>query len=127
MSRKKSGERPRLPTGDRRRRGPRLNWMAGSLLLAGIAAAAGHATAGDQTTAIHLRYDRQELNSTVGARRLLHRIGDAALEACGASPFSLTEFKMATEHSRCWRDAVDEAVRRIGSPTLSAVTREQLP
>jgi hypothetical protein len=54
----------------------------------------------------------------------LRRIGDAALESCGVSSFSLTEFKAATVVSRCWKDAVDNAVRRIDDPLLTAAARE---
>jgi UrcA family protein len=74
-----------------------------------------------ETTEIRVSYNHSELISASAARGLLRRIRDAALESCGASSFSLAEFKTATESSQCWRDAVDDAVRRIGSPTLSAV------
>jgi hypothetical protein len=61
----------------------------------------------------------------VAARRLLVRIGDAALEACGASTFSLAELRIATRNSQCWRKAVDGATRRIASPTLTALAGER--
>jgi UrcA family protein len=93
-------------------------------LLSGIASSHAGPTGSDRTE-IRLRFDRRDLTSAAAARRLLLlRIGDAALEACGASPFSLAEFKIATRSSRCWRDAVDDAVRRIGSPALSSLTGE---
>jgi UrcA family protein len=95
------------------------------MLLSGVASAHEHTgPTGSETTEIRLRYDRRDLTSPAAARRLLVRIGDAALEACGASPFSLAEFKIATRSSRCWRDAVDRTVSRIGSPTLSALIGE---
>jgi UrcA family protein len=99
--------------------------MALAFLLSGIASTEGHAEpTGSETAEIRLRYDRRDLTSPAAAHRLLVRIGDAALVACGASPFSLAEFKMATRSSRCWRAAVDDTVRRIGSPTLSALVSE---
>ncbi len=82
------------------------------------------ASAGADAIHIQLRYKHQELTSPTGARFLLRRIGDAALEACGASTFSLAEFKTATQAGKCWRDAVDETVRRIGNPLLNAVASE---
>jgi UrcA family protein len=82
---------------------------------------------GLEATEIRVRYKYRDLTSPTAARSLLRRIGDAALESCGASSFSLAEFKTATELSQCWRDAVDDAVRRIGSPALSAVASEGRP
>ena len=102
-----------------------LSWIALPFLLAGIASTEGHAApTGFETTEIRVRYERWELTSPAAARSLLRRIGDAALESCGASSFSLAELKTATVVSRCWRDAVDDAVRRIGSPELSAAASE---
>jgi len=100
----------------------RRRWMAAPILVLGIVSSDGHAgPAGSETTEIHLRYHRQDVASPAAARRLLVRIGDAALEACGASPFSLAELKIATRNSQCWRKAVDGATRRIASPTLTAL------
>lgn len=99
-------------------------WIVVAFVLGGIVSMEGHATAtGLDTTEIRVRYQRRELTSPAAARRLLRRIGDAALESCGAS-FSLAEFKTATVVSRCWRDAVDDAVRRVDDPLLTAAARE---
>jgi UrcA family protein len=111
-----------------RRRDRRLAWVVLPCLLAGIASTESHAApTGLEATEIRVRYKYRDLTSPTAARSLLRRIGDAALESCGASSFSLAEFKTATELSQCWRDAVDDAVRRIGSPALSAVASEGRP
>jgi UrcA family protein len=90
-----------------------------------MASMPGHATVPrSDATEVRLHYERAELASHAGARRLLQRIGDAALEACGASSFSLTEVKSATIASQCWKDAVAAAVRRIDSPLLTAEARK---
>lgn len=90
-------------------------------LLAAIAATQTYAApTALQTTEIRVRYDRRELNTAEGARHLLKRIGQAALESCGASSFSLSEVKSATMASACWKDAVAGAVRRIHDPMLTA-------
>jgi len=100
-------------------------WMIIAFVLSGLALTEHHAAAAAiEKSEIRVRYDRGELASPAGARRLLGRIGDAALEACGASIFSLAEFKTATMASRCWRDAVDDAVHRIDDPVLTAAARE---
>jgi UrcA family protein len=99
-------------------------WIVVALVLGGIVSTEGlAAAAGLETAETRVRYERRELASPAAARRLLRRIGDAALESCGAS-FSLAEFKTATVESRCWRDAVDDAVRRIDDPLLTAAARE---
>jgi UrcA family protein len=103
----------------------RLSWVVLPCLLAGIASTESDAApAGLGTTEVRVRYKQWELTSPTAMRGLFKRIGDAALEACGASSFSLAEFKAATELSQCWRDAVGDAVRRVGSPKLSAVASE---
>ena len=121
MNKAHGHEKSVIGAGNSRSRDRRLSWIALPFLLAGIASTEGHAApTGFETTEIRVRYDRRELTSPTAARRLLRRIGDAALESCGASPFSLAEFKTATVVSRCWRDAVDDAVRRIDDPLLTA-------
>jgi UrcA family protein len=100
-------------------------WIVVAFVLGGIVLTEGHAAAtGFETSEIRVRYERRELTSPASARRLLKRIGDAALESCGASSFSLAEFKTATVASQCWRDAVDGAVRRIDDPLLTAAASE---
>jgi UrcA family protein len=101
-------------------------WTVFAFVLGGVVSTEGYATppTGLVTTEIRVRYDYRELTSPAAARRLLRRIGDAALESCGASPFSLPEFKAATVASQCWRDAVDNAVHSIDDPLLTAAARE---
>ena len=52
------------------------------------------------------------------ARRTIARIEAAALEACGASPVSLREVKLAVRDSDCWRDSMAAAMERIDDPLL---------
>lgn len=102
-----------------------LALAAVTFLMAGIAAAEDQTAPSAETTAIHVRYERGDLASPAGARRLLVRIGNAALESCGASAFSLPELKNATLASQCYKDALAEAVRRIDSPLLTAAANEE--
>ena len=100
-------------------------WFVVAFVLGGIVLTERHAAAAAlETSEIRVRYDRRELASPAGAHRLLGRIGDAALESCGASMFSLVEVKAATIVSRCGRDAVNDAVRRVDDPLLTAAARE---
>ena len=100
-------------------------WIVIAFVLSGIVSTEGHAAAtGSESTEIRVRYERRELTSPTTTHRLLRQINDAALESCRTSSFSLAEFKTATVVSRCWRDAVDDAVRRIDEPLLTAAARE---
>lgn len=100
-------------------------WTVIACVLCGMVAAAGYAApTGSETTEIRIRYDHRKLTSPTAAHQLLRRIGKAALESCGASSFSLDEVKTAALASPCWRDAVDDAVRRIHNPLLTAAARE---
>ncbi len=99
-------------------------WTVFAFVLGGVISTESDAApTGSVTTEIRVRYDHRDLTSPAAAHRLLGRIRDAALETCGASPFSLPEFKAATVASQCWRDAVENAVRSIDDPLLTAAAR----
>jgi UrcA family protein len=105
--------------------------MNARLLLPCLVAALGStqsctAPAAAASTAISVRYDPSELTSAAAANRLLSRIGNAALLACGASPFSLPEYKAATRRTACWQTAVADAVRRLDSPLLTRAVDRQV-
>src|SRR5689334_8897766 len=55
------------------------------------------------------------------ARILLERVKVAAIEACGASKFSVVEYSRAVRRSPCWQQSVADAVAHIASPLLSDV------
>lgn len=67
-----------------------------------------------------------DLNSQDGSAAMLQRIRDAALQACGASSFSLPDYRWAVKRSDCYRMSMGRAVADLGAP---AVTRlyEQSP
>ena len=69
--------------------------------------------------AVAVRHLDPHPNSPVAAQRTLDRLGDAALEACGGSGFSLREVKLAIRSSPCWRAAMAGVVDRIGDPLLA--------
>ena len=101
------------------------NWTVLACVLCAMAATESHATPlALQTTQIRVRYHHRELSSPAGARHVLRRIGEAALESCGASSFSLSEVKTAAMTSTCWKHAVDDAVRRIHEPMLTAAAHD---
>ena len=57
-------------------------------------------------------------HSAAEARRLLDRLSDAAIEACGGSASSLREVKAAIRASSCWRQSLSDVVYRIGDRRL---------
>src|SRR5882724_7152175 len=102
MNKTRGHEKSVIGVGNPGRRDRCLSWIVLPFLLTGIASTEGHAApTGLETTEIRVRYERRELTSPAAARSLLRRIGDAALESCGASSFSLSEVKSATVVSRC--------------------------
>ena len=54
----------------------------------------------------------------VVARRTIARIEAAALEACGASSFSLREVKLAVRDSVCWHESMAATMKRFDDPLL---------
>jgi UrcA family protein len=53
------------------------------------------------------------------ALHTLDRLRDAALEACGGSPFSLAEFRTAIRASKCWHESLADVVARVGNAQLN--------
>lgn len=69
------------------------------------------ADAGTVTTRI--RVARPAVMTAAMTAQLKRRIGQAALEACGASGFSLAEVKRAVAASDCWHQAYADAIAGI--------------
>ena len=103
---------------------------AGAVLLSVTVAAPSTALAqevavGPATYAVTLHHADLHPRTPRAARALLDRLDGATLEACGASSFSLREVKASVAASACWRDAMNDAVGRIGDPLLSATYHAQ--
>ena len=73
-----------------------------------------------ETNTVKVKNLAVSTTSDAMARRMLRRLDDAAIEACGASQFSLPDMKAAIRGSRCWKESVADAVGRIGNPHLTA-------
>lgn len=98
-----------------------------ALSLALIAPAVGHAassssvdTVGD-ASAVRVSYRDLDLNQPRDAHILLTRIHQAALESCGASAFSLREYRQAVQHSACYANSTERAVAAVNMPVVSGV------
>jgi UrcA family protein len=101
-------------------------WIARGLLIGALLGVSAQACqAQTETMQVRVRLSARDTATPDGARRLLHRIDLAALEACGASRDSLLQVRAAVMASDCWRQGVAEAVRSVGSPLLTAIAEAQ--
>jgi len=76
---------------------------------------------GEAEAQVKVSFHDLNLNTGADAKRLLDRIHSAALEACGASPESIPEYRALTVKSKCYTQGVASAVRQINAPALSAL------
>ena len=81
------------------------------LLAVGLAAPTFAADPGAETTSV--RVFRPTTASPHATRSLQRRIAAAALEACGATGFSVAEAKAAVARSQCWRDSYAGGIAQI--------------
>jgi UrcA family protein len=93
--------------------------IAAALWLGGLF---GSATAGTDlatTSVVRIRYLNVNPQTPALAMRTLNQLKDAAMEACGASAFSLSEHKAAVRASKCWHDSLADVVARLGSAQIT--------
>ena len=83
------------------------------------AMAAPAAMASDSPAVVRVAYGDLNLSSPHDSAVMLRRLHEAALEACGASSFSVPDYRRAIEHTACYRDSMDRAVSAVGAPTVS--------
>jgi UrcA family protein len=85
-----------------------------------LTALAAPVQAADEPTAIRVNHVNLAVESRGEATQLLARLSEAATEACGASSFSLAQYRQAVRGSACWRSSMTDVVRRIDNPYLTA-------
>ncbi len=84
------------------------------------APAAAFAEAPDQaTTSVAVHFGDLNLESARGARQMLDRISQAALDACGAPRESLQDYRYAVRRSSCYREGVADAVASLNAPEVT--------
>lgn len=88
--------------------------------LALLVFAASVQAANEEPTAIAVRHIDPALGSAREAKVLLNRLSNAAMEACGASSFSVAQYRQAVHDSACWRTSMTDVVQRIDNPYLTA-------
>ncbi len=95
--------------------------IAAAALFAAPMLAHAQPLASDQPTAVAVRYQDLDLNRRADAHVVLGRISDAALEACGASSFSLPDYRASVQRSDCFRRGVQQAVAAINAPEVTNI------
>jgi UrcA family protein len=80
----------------------------------------------DSPASVGVRYRDLDLNSPRDAALMLHRIDDAATEACGASRTSLREYRLTVERSTCHQEGVAQAVNALDAPTVTALYQDRV-
>lgn len=91
----------------------------------GLASIAGAACAADALSADHtvvrIGYGASSVATPRAAHNLLSRLGDAAMQACGAYPGSVRDYRLSVQRSDCYHQKLDQAVAQVDSPVLSRV------
>jgi UrcA family protein len=90
--------------------------MLGVALLCSVVAAA------NPVKSMTVRYSDLDLSRPEDARRLYQRIQHAALLVCAGDDSRETEVQV--RFRVCYRQAVDNAVRKVGSDKLAALHRD---
>jgi UrcA family protein len=93
--------------------------IAGALWLGGLFGSASASADSSTTSVVTVHHVNVNPQTPSAAMHTLNQLKDAAMEACGASPFSLSEYKAAVRETRCWHDSVADVVARLGSAQLA--------
>ena len=99
-----------------------------ALALSLVAPAVGQAAqAGNEGTSVRVSYGDLNLTSSKDAALVLERLRTAALGACGASDFSLKDYRESVKRSGCYTASLDRAVTALSAPLVSALYEERSP
>ena len=95
-----------------------------ALSLAGAAAAQSESAAARslfdrEMVAVHVGYGDLDLSSQGGAAIMLGRLHHAAMNACGASDFSVKDYRWSVARSACVHRSMDQAVAALDAPAVS--------
>jgi UrcA family protein len=79
----------------------------------------------NQPVQVAIKFGDLDLASQQGSVAMLQRISHAAQEACGASDFSVPDYKWATKNSACYHSSMDRAVAQLAAPTVTRLYEER--
>lgn len=98
-----------------------LTFRCAPLALAGLVLIVPSLAAQPASETVSIRVAHPASLSPAATRRLERRIANAALEACGASPYSAPGYKDAVARSTCWHDSYADGIAQIGQGAKTAV------
>lgn len=102
--------------------------IVAALGLASIAGAAcAHDVLASDHTVVRVGYDASSVATPRAAENLLTRLSSAAMQACGAFPGSVRDYKMTVMRSDCYQQKLDQAVAQVESPVLSDIYHVEGP
>ena len=96
--------------------------MAGAAMAQTEADAARSVYREPVSVAVH--YGDLDLSNPDGASVMLHRLHDAALNACGADDASVSDYKWSVHRSACYHQSMDRAVADLGAPAVSQLYQD---
>ena len=73
----------------------------------------------DDHSAVNVRLRDVDPNQPSGATVVLARLDTAATEACGASSFSLSEYRRVVRNSACHAASLERAVAALNAPLVT--------
>jgi UrcA family protein len=81
----------------------------------------------EEPTAVRVPFKGLDLRRPADAVVFLSRLHDAAIEACGGSSFSASEYIRAIEKSECFKTSVAHAIDAVHAPEVSRLFRATAP
>jgi hypothetical protein len=76
-------------------------------------------------TKVAIKFGDLDLASEQGASAMLQRLSHAAQQACGASSFSVPDYRWATKNSACYHGSMDRAVAAVAAPAVSRLYEQR--
>jgi len=71
---------------------------------------------------VSIAYDKTELESVKGQKRLYAKLKDASLKLCGTSEERITgSLTGSVENSECYEGTLNAAVKRLDQPAITAL------
>ena len=101
-------------------------WVCALALGLAIPVAGLASATSEDHVSVTVRYHDGGLDRPREAAQMLRRIDSAALEACGAAPGSLREYREAVGKSACHEDGVSRAVADLNISAVTALYNRRL-
>ncbi len=94
--------------------------------LAAAPAISHAATSNKPINTVKVEYNDLDLSQPADAAKMLKRLDNAAMEACGADEGSLSDYKWAVHHSDCHATSLNRAVAALDAPRLTELYQARL-